>query len=95
MGPFLCTRLDAHILLTFFCHRPAIPDGSLGADLALDVRNSAVSSMLKTAGRVTAGDSRSFLIGDGSGVPVKVHLPTGVTPPDDGTYVAVTGISSC
>ena len=54
-----------------------------------------IGLLVRTCGRVTSTGADEFTIDDGSGVDVKCIVPTGVTLPDLGQYVGVTGISSC
>ncbi len=63
-----------------------------------------VGLLVRVAGKVTDVDADSFYVEDGSIMlaqggysPVRalVMCPAGVAPPEDGTMVAVTGISSC
>jgi hypothetical protein len=63
--------------------------------------------LIKTWGRVTGRAGASFYLDDGSRCDdylappqsgpagVRVDLPEGISPPEDGQYVQVTGISSC
>ena len=54
-----------------------------------------IGLLVKAWGRVSAIDATSFAISDGSGVDVVVSVPSGLSVPPGGCYVAVTGISSC
>jgi hypothetical protein len=53
-----------------------------------------IGLLITSWGKVSANDSSSFFINDGSRN-VNVILPAGVSLPDAGAYVSVTGISSC
>jgi hypothetical protein len=54
-----------------------------------------IGLLVTTSGRVTSRSAGCFTIDDGSGVGVKCILPAETGLPDDWTYVAVTGASSC
>ena len=54
-----------------------------------------VGLLIKTWGEVTSVGANEFTIDDGSDVDVKCIVPAGVTLPNPGDLVFVTGISSC
>ncbi|MGB9620399.1 MAG: choice-of-anchor Q domain-containing protein, partial [Armatimonadota bacterium] len=54
-----------------------------------------IGLLVRTTGRVSSTGSDWFVIDDGSGVSVKCVVRAGVNPPAVGSYVLVTGISSC
>ncbi len=84
----------------------AMPDGSatvrplgvINRSLGGTQGLSNLGLLVRTFGKVTDVDismaQRWYKISDGSGANVKVILPLGVLPPNIGTYVTVTGISS-
>jgi hypothetical protein len=53
-----------------------------------------IGLLVRTWGRVTSPTASDFVLDDGSGVYPTVVLPAGVTPPAEGRFVRVTGISS-
>ena len=53
-----------------------------------------IGLLIRTWGRVIPATASSFVIEDGSGVGPTVILPAEVTPPAEGRFVRVTGISS-
>lgn len=62
-------------------------DGGLGL--------STIGLLVRACGHIAEIGPTWFVIDDGSGVPVKCLLPSGVTLEPNWTYVGVTGISSC
>lgn len=77
--------------------------GDFGSSMTIGQRGVAggtglnnIGLLVSTWGRVSMpGPLAGFSISDGSQVDVRVALPDGVTPPSPGSYVKVTGISSC
>ena len=53
-----------------------------------------VGLLVRSWGRVMESGTGYFIIDDGSGANLKVTVPYGVNPPDEGQYAIVTGISS-
>jgi len=54
-----------------------------------------IGLLVRTGGRVESAGSGYFVIDDGSGVSLKCVVPAGTSIPGVGSYVSVTGISSC
>jgi hypothetical protein len=69
------------------------PSGQRGIAGAVGLNN--VGLLVNVWGRVSNPSPTGFYMNDGSGVDVKVSIPSSVTPPQDKSYVRVTGISSC
>ena len=67
--------------------------GQSGVTGGLGLNN--IGLLVRTWGRVVSASADSFSISDGSGVEVRVAVPVGLAIPSEGSYVAVTGISSC
>ena len=67
--------------------------GQKGITGGLGLNN--IGLLVKTWGEVIAVSSSYFTIDDGTDVKVKCFAPAGVTLPNLGDYVSVTGISSC
>lgn len=54
-----------------------------------------IGLLMRSSGIVTSIGGAHFHMDDGSGQTVKVSIPDGADPPAEGSYVGVTGISSC
>jgi hypothetical protein len=72
---------------------PSNGAGQRGVSGGVGLNN--IGLLVRTTGRVISFDSGWFVLDDGSGVIVKCVVPLGVGVPDVGSYVVVTGISSC
>jgi len=68
------------------------PNGQVGVTGGTGVNN--IVLYIRTSGKVSGGSGSSFNIDDGSGVIVKATVASGGIP-SNGSYVTVTGISSC
>jgi len=72
---------------------PSSGAGQRGVSGGIGLNN--IGLLVRTTGRVISSDSGWFVLDDGSGVVVKCVVVPGVGLPDVGSYVVVTGISSC
>jgi len=68
------------------------PAGQVGVTGGTGLNN--IGLLIETTGRVSGGSGNSFYIDDGSDVTVKATVSGGGIP-SNGSYVTVTGISSC
>lgn len=79
-----------------FRYEPGSPKkGQIGVEDGFGLNN--IGLLVKTWGRVESVDpaSNSFVIDDGSNIDLRCVAPPGVVLPQEGAYVATTGISSC
>lgn len=74
-------------------YNPATGAGQRGITGASGANN--IGMLVRTYGSVTGIDSSTFFISDGSRANLKVLIPPGVSVPPNGSWVTVTGISSC
>lgn len=81
----------------FYYHRGPPPSGQQGVRDGVGLNN--IGLLVRTTGRVTSvardGPNWALTISDGSGPDLLVELPQGCIAPPVGSWVAVTGISSC
>lgn len=74
-------------------YSPGPPEtGQKGVSGSVGLNN--IGLLIQTSGRVKTTDTGVFTIEDGSGATVRCSCP-GITPPSKGSYVIVTGVSSC